>query len=73
MNQHVAKAEPDATGLTVRLAELRVEWTEGQRRLETLDAERAKIRDMLLRISGAIQVLEELTGGAHDSAAASGQ
>jgi hypothetical protein len=32
--------------------------------MEALDTERAKTRDTLLRIAGAIQVLEELSGTA---------
>ena len=43
-----------------RLEELRQELSKGQKRLGTLDRERQEIRDTLLRISGAIQVLEEL-------------
>lgn len=62
MNQHVSQPETGTTDLIARLTELRAEWSEGQRRMEALDAERAKTRDMLLRIAGAIQVLEELTG-----------
>ncbi|SIT58629.1 hypothetical protein BQ8794_50731 [Mesorhizobium prunaredense] len=64
MNQHIAQKtiEAGAVDLAARLAELRTEWAEGQRRLDMLDAERAKTRDTLLRIGGAIQVLEELSG-----------
>jgi predicted nuclease with TOPRIM domain len=43
-----------------RLAELQRELEAGQRRLRELDAEREQVRDTLLRISGAIQVLSEL-------------
>jgi len=43
-----------------RLEELKQELAKGQKRLEMLDHERQEIRDTLLRISGAIQVLEEL-------------
>ncbi len=43
-----------------RLAELRAEFEKGQQRLQLLDQQRAEVRDTLLRISGAIQVLEEL-------------
>ena len=46
--------------LQTRLAELRGERDSGQRQLELLDARRAELRDTLLRIAGAIQVLEEL-------------
>ena len=43
-----------------RLEELRQELSKGQKHLEMLDRERQEVRDTLLRISGAIQVLEEL-------------
>jgi hypothetical protein len=46
--------------LTARLDELRSEHEKGQRYLETLDRQRHELRDRLLRIGGAIQVLEEL-------------
>lgn len=49
-----------------RLDELRAEAETGQRQLQLLDARRAELRDTLLRIDGAIQVLEELPA---DSAA----
>jgi hypothetical protein len=54
----VAASAPAA--LSDRLAELRAEWTTGQRRLEVLELERQQVRETLLRIAGAIQVLEEL-------------
>ena len=43
-----------------RLAKLKAEFEKGQQHLQLLDKERAEVRDTLLRISGAIQVLEEL-------------
>jgi hypothetical protein len=43
-----------------RLAELRRDLEVGKHRLAQLDTERAHLRDTVLRISGAIQVLEEL-------------
>jgi prefoldin subunit 5 len=43
-----------------RLAELRAEFEKGQQQLHMLDQQRTELRDTLLRISGAIQVLEEL-------------
>ena len=43
-----------------RLDKLRREATTGEERLEQLDRQRAEVRATLLRISGAIQVLEEL-------------
>ncbi len=46
--------------LEQRLKELREEFESGQRALAELEAQQMNIRDTLLRISGAIQVLEEL-------------
>lgn len=43
-----------------RLAQLRAELEKGQQRLRLLDQERQEVRDTMLRISGAIRVLEEL-------------
>lgn len=43
-----------------RLAELKADFERGQQHLQVLDQQRAELRDTLLRISGAIQVLEEL-------------
>ena len=43
-----------------RLNELKAEFEKGQQHLQNLDQQRAELRDTLLRISGAIQVLEEL-------------
>jgi hypothetical protein len=43
-----------------RLEELRLELAKGQRQLEMLDYQRREVRDTVLRISGAIRVLEEL-------------
>jgi hypothetical protein len=45
-----------------RLAELQREYEVGQRRLQEIVAQEVSIRETLLRISGAIQVLTELTG-----------
>ncbi len=43
-----------------RLKELKCEFESGQKMLADLDAKQSNIRTTLLRISGAIQVLEEL-------------
>lgn len=43
-----------------RLAELRAEYDAGQRAMAELETRRSALRDTLLRISGAIQVLEEV-------------
>ena len=53
-----------------RLEELRSELAKGQRRLELLDRERQEVRDTMLRISGAIWVLEEMTSENGSSPAA---
>jgi predicted nuclease with TOPRIM domain len=52
--------------LQARLNELRQEFEAGQNRLRDLEMQEARTRETLLRISGAIQVLEETlaaTGG----------
>lgn len=43
-----------------RLNELKVEYESGQKMLVDLDKRQAELQQTLLRISGAIQVLEEL-------------
>ena len=43
-----------------RLQQLRAELEKGRRRMHVLDHEREQVRETMLRISGAIQVLEEL-------------
>jgi predicted nuclease with TOPRIM domain len=45
--------------LQQRLEELKKEFETGQARLRELETEQSYIRETLLRISGAIQVLEE--------------
>lgn len=45
--------------LTQRLQELKAEFEAGQKMLAELEAKEANLRNSLLRISGAIQVLEE--------------
>jgi predicted nuclease with TOPRIM domain len=42
-----------------RLTELRGEYEAGAAHLAELDGQRAQVRDQLLRIEGAIRVLEE--------------
>lgn len=44
-----------------RAAELRAELQKGSEELARLDARRAELRDTMLRIAGALQVLEELS------------
>lgn len=45
--------------LVARLQELKSEFEAGQKRLAELESQQANLRQTLLRISGAIQVLEE--------------
>jgi predicted nuclease with TOPRIM domain len=45
-----------------RLEQLKTEFASGQQRLEELEGEANRLRQTLLRISGAIQVLEEELG-----------
>jgi predicted nuclease with TOPRIM domain len=47
-----------------RLASLRKEFEAGQARLRELENEQSFVRETMLRISGAIQVLEEVVGEA---------
>jgi hypothetical protein len=55
--------------LEKRLSELSEDFEKGKKKLEGLEAEAAELRHTLLRISGAIQVLqEELRKAASDSA-----
>jgi predicted nuclease with TOPRIM domain len=49
--------------LQQRLDELKKEFERGQARLQELGMQEAQLRETLLRISGAIQVLEETLGG----------
>jgi predicted nuclease with TOPRIM domain len=46
--------------LKTRLAQLKAEFEQGQKMLADLETQQANLRSTLLRISGAIQVLEEL-------------
>jgi hypothetical protein len=50
--------------LEQRLRDLKAEFESGQKMLAELEAKQANLRDTLLRISGAIQVLEEELGRA---------
>ena len=43
-----------------RLRELRSEYADGEAQLLQLDRHRTQVQDALLRVAGAIQVLEEL-------------
>lgn len=46
--------------LQQRLQSLKTEYATGQKMLADLEAKQANLRDTLLRINGAIQVLEEI-------------
>ncbi len=46
--------------IEARLAELRTDFGDGERALRELDARRDQLQVSLLRVGGAIQVLEEL-------------
>ena len=46
--------------LEKRLDELKAEYDQGEKMLSDLDARREQVRQTLLRISGAVQILEEL-------------
>jgi len=46
--------------IQVRLDALRKEMEAGQQRMYDLERQLAQVRDTMLRISGAIQVLEEI-------------
>ena len=48
--------------LEARLQDLKEEYQKGQGQLVALDQEAANLKNTLLRISGAIQVLQELLG-----------
>ena len=50
----------DAHEVEARLVELRAEQAQGERVLADLNARRDRLVSSMLRISGAIQVLEEL-------------
>jgi len=45
-----------------RLTELRAEFEKGQNLLTDLEVRREHLKESLLRIAGAVQVLEELMG-----------
>lgn len=53
-----------------RLAALKTEFEAGQVRLRELEGELIRVRETMLRISGAIQVLEELADSNPGTAAA---
>lgn len=50
------------TRLRRRLGELRAEYEKGRQTLEELEGQAASVRATLLRIAGAVQVLQEELG-----------
>ncbi|MDZ4719769.1 MAG: hypothetical protein SH847_15065 [Roseiflexaceae bacterium] len=50
------------TQLNTRLVALKTEYESGEKMLAELEHKQARLRETLLRISGAIQVLEEVLG-----------
>lgn len=54
--------------LQQRLQQLRTEYESGRKVLAELEAKQANVRDTLLRIEGAIQVLEETLAEAEEFA-----
>ena len=61
--------------LEVRLKELEQEFATGAQKLREIDAEQARLRDAMLRIDGAMQVLREMLAredAAADDAASHG-
>jgi prefoldin subunit 5 len=48
--------------IEARLKELKEEYQKGQGQIVALEQETANLRNTMLRISGAIQVLQELLG-----------
>ena len=61
----------DQEHLNQRLADLRDNYQAGQAQLQRLEAQRGELQQTLLRISGAIQVLEELLAERNDAGTAS--
>jgi ABC-type transporter Mla subunit MlaD len=51
-----------------RLHQLRTEFESGQKMLADLETQQANLKTTLLRISGAIQVLEELLSQSQEAA-----
>jgi len=50
----------DLERIDQRIEELKAHYQDGQKQMQRLEAQREELRSTLLRISGAIQVLEEL-------------
>jgi len=72
MNRNLKPVDtvPDMeTKVRTRLAELRTEYDKGQKTLQDLEGQTANVRATLLRISGALQVLQETLGETGDNSA----
>lgn len=61
-------SDPMRERLAVRLGELRREYAAGETQLAALEARKTELSQTLLRISGAIQVLEETLADAPNAA-----
>jgi prefoldin subunit 5 len=55
--------------LQKRLAELKQEYRAGQLQMSELETQQTRLRETMLRISGAIQVLEEVLKSGESSPA----
>jgi hypothetical protein len=51
---------PEGVTMNDKLVQLKAEFQKGQQQMAFLERRRQELRDTMLRISGAIQVLEEL-------------
>ena len=56
-----------------RLKELKAEFENGQKKLADLESEAVNVRNTVLRISGAIQVIEEELAKAEEQAGSEGK
>lgn len=61
-------SDPMRDRMAVRLGELRREYAAGEAQMAALEARKAELSQTLLRISGAIQVLEETLADAPNAA-----
>lgn len=54
--------EPTRVGIESRLATLRTEYAKGEMEVQRAQARLAELQQTMLRLSGAIAILEELLG-----------
>ncbi len=59
-----------SAGIADRLTSLREEFEKGQKLLVELDARRERLKESMLRIAGAVQVLEEMESDSEEPPAA---